>query len=249
MAHARISGKTDSVQLQSKQKPLLQDDTTKPRDLYAMTESIIAPIGRLQLRTDGGYWHTSNLLLDVLGRLNTRVSHVVVDDIGAKIDTSSRGELEDVFDYSDLLMQKIYKVLDLQGGSVEVRGSRYDYVWDASNKYQAEFTDPIFIDGSAYYHFDSDNDGDSDDDEFVPERLDASILAMTVTDQDELLRYPAAARVIQRALRRHVDLVRAARIVQRAWRLVSGNPYGKLGERLLRKRFLPPIETKRRRLV
>lgn len=215
-----------------------------------MTESIIAPIDRLLLRTDGGYWHTSKLVLDVLGRSNTRVRHVVVDDIGAKIDTSSRGELEDVFDYSDLLLQKIYKVLDLQEGSVEVRGSRYDYVWDSSNRYQEEFTEPIFIDGSAYYHLDSDNDGDSDDDEFVPERLDASILAMTVTDQDDLLRYPAAARVIQRALRRYVDLVRAARIFQRAWRLVSGNPYGKLGERLLRERSLPPpIETKRRRLV
>lgn len=215
-----------------------------------MTEAIIAPIDRLRLRTDGGYWHTSNTVLDFLGRSNTRVRHVVVDDIGAKIDTSSRGELEDVFDYSDVLLQKIYKVLDLQEGSVEVRGSRYDYVWDSSNRYQEEFTEPIFIDGSAYYHLDSDNDGDSDDDEFVPERLDASILAMTVTDQDDLLRYPAAARVIQRALRRHVDLVRAARIFQRAWRLVSGNPYGKLGERLLRERSLPPpIETKRRRLV
>ena len=201
-------------------------------------------IGCLRLGRDGGYWTSSILALKLLAKLGVGVSHVRVDNNGE--------DAEDSEGCCDELLKAVYKVL-AHDGTIDVEDDHEEFSYEDWYWMNNQLlVDPrpfplLFFNGRATELRCSDADSD-DDDDLVEMLLEASVSALPVVEQHAVLRYPAAARVIQRAFRRLEARKRAARTLQRAWRRVSGDPYGKLGKRLLRARFLPPIDAKRRRL-
>jgi hypothetical protein len=181
-------------------------------------------IGRLRLRSFGGRWDDALRDAGMLARLGTRVSHVVLDIAGDE----SKEECT-------RLLQALASVMDADG-TIEVRCENLQL--EAIECWTGSFTPhAVYFNGQSIRVLDSDSE---DEDDFHVEWLGRSVTETAVTRQERLWRLSAAARVIRRALRRFVAWTRAARTIQRAWRMASGDPYGEMGDRLLRARFFKP---------
>jgi hypothetical protein len=202
-------------------------------------------IGRLRIRS----WCDALRDLAMLARLKTRVSHVILDfDIRFPCPSESSDEYDD---YEQYLLEDVYKVL-VTGGSINLIGYSYgdeQWFW-ANNRATLELgletwrqAEDMFFDGKTVRILGSDDSSDDEDFEFVPRFLPESVTAMVITDQEQIWRFVAAVRVIQRAMRVFVARTRAVRVIQRRWVERSGNPHGKLGSRVLKLRFKAHIDS------